>query len=73
MAAANAALTQSSSQSAQPLLTRRDRGEEQGQMITIDRAIAGVFLALCVMVLKKIFYPAGTGLGTVDEFYLQRE
>lgn len=56
----------------------QDRDREQ-QTITIDRAIAGVFLALCLMVLKKIFYPAGFG-GAMggsaaghDEFYLQRE
>lgn len=58
---------------AQPLILQRDR--EREKTITIDRAIAGVFLALCLMVLKKIFYPAGgTGYGGgVDEFYLQRE
>ncbi|RVX70780.1 hypothetical protein B0A52_05431 [Exophiala mesophila] len=56
----------------------RDRSREQ-QTITIDRAIAGVFLALCFMVLKRIFYPAGF-FGSVgrsaaghDDFYLQRE
>ncbi|KAK4941107.1 hypothetical protein LTR10_018907 [Elasticomyces elasticus] len=68
MAAANAALTTS----AAPLALQRDREREPA--ITIDRAIAGVFLALCLMVLKKIFYPAGPGQGGgVDDFYLQRE
>ena len=67
LAAANAAL----SQSGQPLLLQRDR--EREHTITIDRAIAGVFLALCLMVLKKIFYPAGAGHGAVDDFYLQPE
>ena len=45
------------------------------QTITIDRAIAGVFLALCLMVLKKIFFPANSGTysGSVNDFYLQRE
>ncbi|OAP62612.1 hypothetical protein AYL99_01839 [Fonsecaea erecta] len=68
LAAANAAIAQSG----RPLTLQRDREPT----ITIDRAIAGVFLALCLMVLKKIFYPAG-GPGSryngMDEFYLQRE
>ncbi|KIW33207.1 uncharacterized protein PV07_00076 [Cladophialophora immunda] len=73
LAAANAAIAQS----ARPLTLQRGRGRDREQQtITIDRAIAGVFLALCLMVLKKIFYPAG-GPGDryngVDEFYLQRE
>ncbi|KIX08549.1 uncharacterized protein Z518_03205 [Rhinocladiella mackenziei CBS 650.93] len=67
LATANAALTRS----AQSLIARHERGRDQ--TITIDRAIAGVFLALCLMVLKKIFYPAGAGYGVVDDFYLQRE
>ena len=67
LAAANAAV----SQSGQLRLFQHNR--EREQTITIDRAIAGVFLALCLMVLKKIFYPAGAGHGAVDEFYLQRE
>ncbi|KIV87706.1 hypothetical protein PV11_03236 [Exophiala sideris] len=67
-AAANAAVTTS----AAPLALQRDRDREP--TITIDRAIAGIFLALCLMVLKKIFYPAGPGQGGgVDDFYLQRE
>ncbi|OAL37586.1 hypothetical protein AYO20_03093 [Fonsecaea nubica] len=72
LAAANAAIAQS----AQPLTLQRGQGRDREHTITIDRAIAGVFLALCLMVLKKIFYPAGTP-GTryngVDDFYLQRE
>ncbi|KAK5224419.1 hypothetical protein LTR72_004200 [Exophiala xenobiotica] len=71
LAAANAALANPSGH--QPLLLQRDREREY---ITIDRAIAGVFLALCLMVLKKIFYPAAGltgGGGGVDDFYLQRE
>ncbi|KAI1624696.1 ubiquitin-conjugating enzyme E2 J1 [Exophiala viscosa] len=67
IAAANAAITNSAS----PLTLQRVRDREP--TITIDRAIAGVFLALCLMVLKKIFY-AGPGQGGgVDDFYLQRE
>ncbi|EXJ78745.1 ubiquitin-conjugating enzyme E2 J1 [Capronia coronata CBS 617.96] len=63
-AAANAAIART----AHPLTLQRD------QTVTIDRAIAGVFLALCLMVLKKIFYPAGgAGSGGVDDFYLQPE
>ncbi|OCT45378.1 putative ubiquitin-conjugating enzyme [Cladophialophora carrionii] len=69
LAAANAAIAQN----ARPLTLQRDRDREQ--TITIDRAIAGVFLALCLMVLKKIFFPAGSGgvASSVDDFYLQRE
>ena len=73
LAAANAAM----SQNPRPLTAVRDREREREQtVITIDRAIAGVFLALCLMVLKKIFFPAGAGGMTgasVDDFYLQRE
>lgn len=69
LAAANAALAPSGQQPLQEIL-QRDREREH---ITIDRAIAGVFLALCLMVLKKIFYPAGVTGGAVDDFYLQRE
>lgn len=61
---------------AQPLqlLQNRDRDRQrEHQSLTIDRAIAGVFLALCLMVLKKIFYPAGPGGAGRDDFYLQRE
>ncbi|KIW21028.1 hypothetical protein PV08_01607 [Exophiala spinifera] len=73
LTAANAALQNSNS--AAPLILQRDRARES---VTIDRAIAGVFLALCLMVLKKIFYPAGSTNGAgfgggVDDFYLQRE
>lgn len=73
-----AAAAATSNNSAGPLLTQRNVGRPQEQqVITIDRAIAGVFLALCLMVLKKIFYPAGSGTSaealTRNEFYLQRE
>lgn len=75
LAAATAA---TANNSAQQLLTQRNGGRpREQQAITIDRAIAGVFLALCLMVLKKIFYPAGSGNSadalTRNEFYLQRE
>ncbi|EXJ84192.1 ubiquitin-conjugating enzyme E2 J1 [Capronia epimyces CBS 606.96] len=70
VAAANAAVLRT----AQPLALQQNGERQREQTITIDRAIAGVFLALCLMVLKKIFYPAGgAGHGGVDEFYLQRE
>lgn len=36
-----------------------EREQQQPATVTIDRAIAGVFLMLVVMVLKKIFYPGG--------------
>jgi ubiquitin-conjugating enzyme E2 J1 len=70
LAAANAAVG-----GARPLLLQRDRGRAPTTIVTVDRAIAGVFLALCLMVLKKIFHPAGGGgpAGGVDDFYLQRE
>jgi ubiquitin-conjugating enzyme E2 J1 len=75
LAAATAA---TANNSAQQLLTQRNGGRaREQQAITIDRAIAGVFLALCLMVLKKIFYPAGAGASadalTRNDFYLQRE
>jgi len=75
LAAATAATT---NRSAQPLLPQGNGGRNREQpAITIDRAIAGVFFALCLMVLKKIFYPAGSGASadsiTRNEFYLQRE
>lgn len=75
LAAATAATT---NRSAQSLLIQRNGGRNREQhALTIDRAIAGVFLALCLMVLKKIFYPAGSGASadplTRNEFYLQRE
>ncbi|RMZ77689.1 hypothetical protein DV738_g4319, partial [Chaetothyriales sp. CBS 135597] len=50
---------------------------EQQPMLTIDRAIAGVFVALVVMLLKKVFYPARSpGPDYVDRggaYYLERE
>ena len=55
---------------------QRDQREQQ-PTITIDRAIFGVFLALILMLLKKIFYPArNPGLDYVDgagNYYLERE
>ncbi|RMD44918.1 hypothetical protein DV735_g216, partial [Chaetothyriales sp. CBS 134920] len=46
-------------------------------MLTIDRAIAGVFVALVVMLLKKVLYPARSpGPDYVDRggaYYLERE
>ena len=64
----------------------RQRDRDVG-MFTIDRAIAGVFLVLVLMVLKKIFYPAGTNPapfgyvegngrgrgGGAGGFYMERE
>jgi ubiquitin-conjugating enzyme E2 J1 len=55
---------------------QRERREQQ-PTITIDRAIAGIFLALVLMLLKKIFYPAqSSGIDYVDGgggYYLERE
>lgn len=43
--------------------------------ITIDRAIAGVFLALLIMILKKVFYPSTAGgvFGGYDDLRMTRE
>jgi len=43
--------------------------------ITIDRAIAGVFLALFIMILKKVFYPSSSGgvFGGYDDLRMMRE
>lgn len=43
--------------------------------ITIDRAIAGVFLALCIMILKRVFYPSSAGgvFGGYDDLRMMRE
>ncbi|ETN41671.1 uncharacterized protein HMPREF1541_03607 [Cyphellophora europaea CBS 101466] len=64
LAAASAALEQHAA-----LQTVAERREERNitataaaGTMTIDRAIAGVFLMLVVMVLKKIFYPASGGV-----------
>lgn len=50
---------------------RRQHTDDPTQLITIDRAIATVFVALCLMLLKKMFYPAAPSPG-MDDFYLQR-
>ena len=48
-------------------------------ILTLDRAIAGVFLALILMVLKKVFYPANSNVsmswvdGGGNGFYMERE
>ena len=43
--------------------------------ITIDRAIAGVFLALCIMILKRMLYPSSSGgmFGGYDDLRMMRE
>ena len=79
MAAANAAVNDPA-----PLQTTQAHNNERDSplTLTIDRAIAGVFLMLILMLLKKIFYPAGTtdagSLGYVDGnggrgFYMERD
>jgi ubiquitin-conjugating enzyme E2 J1 len=93
LAAANASLSQSNTQQSlspshhhtssrtqtagQPH-DRQATRRETPPTITIDRAIAGVFVALCLMLLKKIFFPGGKATGgwnggSMDDFYLQRE
>lgn len=57
LAAAAAALEQHAALQA---TTDRDREQREGSpTVTIDRAIAGVFLMLVAMVLKKMFWSAG--------------
>ena len=68
-----------------PLQTQQQHQQEQQEgppTLTIDRAIAFVFLMLILMVLKKIVYPAGLtnsdGVRYVDGdraggFYMERE
>ena len=43
--------------------------------VSIDRAIGVVLLALCLMILKKVFYPGSTGslFGGSDELHMIRE
>ena len=79
LAAASAAVND-----AGPLQTQQAHNNERDSppTLTIDRAIAGVFLMLILMLLKKIFYPAGTAdpsnMGYVDGnggrgFYMERD
>lgn len=70
LAAANAALQQE--------VDRRNGITNEQSILTLDRAIAGVFVALILMLLKKVFYPARSGeLDFVDGngggFYMERE
>jgi hypothetical protein len=43
---------------------------EDPSTITIDRAIGALFVALMIMILKKIFYPAGGGGGAMEGLYM---
>ena len=43
---------------------------EDPSTITIDRAIGALFIALIIMVLKKIFYPAGGSGGGMEGLYM---
>lgn len=53
--------------------TRRSQhNSSEETTVTIDRAIYVVFLALCIMVLKKIFYPAASR-GDWDDWALIKE
>ena len=40
---------------------------------TIDKAIGALFVALLIMILKKIFYPAGGPGGSMDGLYMSGE
>lgn len=55
--------------------TEAQRQRQNDSPITIDRAIGVVFLALCLMILKKLFYPSTTSslLGGYDELQMMRE
>lgn len=59
----------------QPLMQVPQRVAPTESMVTIDRAIAGVFLALILMILKKVLYPSSAGLlgGGYDDLRLVRE
>lgn len=57
---------------APPVSRAQRRQQEEQTIVTIDRAIYVVFLALCIMVLKKIFYPAASATDW-EEFGLVRE
>jgi hypothetical protein len=43
---------------------------EDPSTVTIDRAIGALFVALMVMILKKIFYPAGGNGGGMEGLYM---
>jgi hypothetical protein len=43
---------------------------EDTSTITIDRAIGALFVALMIMILKKIFYPAGGSGGGMEGLYM---
>jgi hypothetical protein len=43
---------------------------EDPSTITIDRAIGALFVALMIMILKKIFYPAGGSGGSMEGLYM---
>jgi ubiquitin-conjugating enzyme E2 J1 len=43
---------------------------EDPSTITIDRAIGALFVALMIMILKKIFYPAGGSGGGMEGLYM---
>lgn len=51
------------------------QARRQDSPLSIDRAITAVFLALCVMVLKRIFYPSTSGslFGGHDDLKMLRE
>lgn len=52
--------------------TRQRAAAANPPTLTIDRAIAGVFLMLVLMLLKKIFYPGGiTGMDSANLGYME--
>ena len=51
------------------------RSQQADSPVTIDRAITAVFIALFIMILKKVFYPSSAGplFGGYDELRMVRE
>ena len=58
-----------------PQLQIQRQTQPADTVVTIDRAIAGVFLALLLMILKKVLYPGSAGLwgGGYDDLRMVRE
>lgn len=56
-----------------PMVQVHQQAQQAESPITIDRAITVVVLALFIMILKKMFYPSGSGTFGYDELRLMRE
>ncbi|KAK5103001.1 hypothetical protein LTS08_003804 [Lithohypha guttulata] len=62
-------------QDVQPQQTRLQHIPQADSPISIDRAITVIFLALCLVILKKMFYPSSAGplFGGYDDLRMVRE